>query len=374
MRPSQRIPRMLLLAAGLLTLFASGWTGLARIGWDLPVPASWVAFHGALMVAGFLGTLIGLERAVALGPRLGYAAPVLCASGSLLVLGGPDVEAGIVLLLLGGAGLVVLVGLLARRHLTAGALLQVVAALLLVGGNLVLLLREDAVLATPWWLGFLVLTVTAERLDLSRVRRSSDLADAAFAGGLVLVLGGVLGTLGDRGTGMALVGLGYLVLAIGLGIRDVARRTVRTPGLPRFMAAGLLAAYAWLGFAGLAWTRVVPLPEAYAWDAALHAVTLGFTFSMIFAHAPMIFPAVLGAELTFSRSLYLPLALLQASLLVRVAGDLTEDTGLRRVGAFVSGLAIFVFFPLVLRGGRSRPGSSGPSADGERMESLVGCP
>ncbi|MBG0830117.1 hypothetical protein HS041_20330 [Planomonospora sp. ID67723] len=41
--------------------------------------------HGPLMALGFLGTLLCLERAVALRRRWGYAAPVLSALGALFL-------------------------------------------------------------------------------------------------------------------------------------------------------------------------------------------------------------------------------------------------------------------------------------------------
>ena len=60
-----------LLLIALLTLLAATWAGLLRIGWLLPAPGSLAASHGPLMVSGFLGTLIGLERAVALAAWAG---------------------------------------------------------------------------------------------------------------------------------------------------------------------------------------------------------------------------------------------------------------------------------------------------------------
>ena len=43
------------------------WAGLLRMGWVWPpLRPTLAALHGPLMVSGFLGTLIGLERAVAM--------------------------------------------------------------------------------------------------------------------------------------------------------------------------------------------------------------------------------------------------------------------------------------------------------------------
>ena len=77
----------MLLAA--LALLAGLWAGLIRLGWQLP--PLWLrlpAQHGPLMVSGFLGTLISLERAVALsqnqdGRRLYYLSPLLAGIGAV---------------------------------------------------------------------------------------------------------------------------------------------------------------------------------------------------------------------------------------------------------------------------------------------------
>lgn len=57
--------RFPLMGLGMLALLAALWAGLVRLGWGLPPlrPTLPIA-HGPLMVSGFLGTLISLERAV----------------------------------------------------------------------------------------------------------------------------------------------------------------------------------------------------------------------------------------------------------------------------------------------------------------------
>src|SRR6186713_1561902 len=74
---------LLLLAATCLVAGVAG--GLARLGFGVPVPSA-AAFHGAIMTSGFLGTVISLERAVALGSRWAYAAPLAAALGTILPL------------------------------------------------------------------------------------------------------------------------------------------------------------------------------------------------------------------------------------------------------------------------------------------------
>ncbi|MEW6566565.1 MAG: hypothetical protein AB1449_00065 [Chloroflexota bacterium] len=88
---SVRPGRTLLLAVALMALLVGMWVGLMRLGWGVP---GWSAqlplAHGPLMVSGFLGTLIGLERGVALRQRWMYLAPGLTGIGGLaLIAGGP---------------------------------------------------------------------------------------------------------------------------------------------------------------------------------------------------------------------------------------------------------------------------------------------
>jgi hypothetical protein len=75
--------RFVLLAFGAVSLMAGLWAGAARLGLDLPalneeLPSN----HGPMMVVGFLATLIGLERAVALDRLWPYGAAWFAASAS----------------------------------------------------------------------------------------------------------------------------------------------------------------------------------------------------------------------------------------------------------------------------------------------------
>jgi hypothetical protein len=155
----------------------------------------------------------------------------------------------------------------------------------------------------PWWIAFFALTIGGERLELSRYLKRGALARNAF---IVLAAALLAAPLLPRVLGVVLV-----LLALWLFAYDLARVTVRQSGLPRYIAVCLLSGYAWLAFGGAL------LAAAVAYDAALHAIFVGFVFSMVFGHAPVILPAVLRVKLPYHPVLYLPLALLHASLLVR---------------------------------------------------------
>ena len=82
---SHRVPVLALAAASLLGGLAGG---LARLGTGSPSPDGAAAGHGVLMTLGFLGTLIALERAVALRRAWGYLAPILSGVGGLAIIVG----------------------------------------------------------------------------------------------------------------------------------------------------------------------------------------------------------------------------------------------------------------------------------------------
>lgn len=57
------------------------------------------------------------------------------------------------------------------------------------------------------------------------------------------------------------------------------------------------------------------------YDAAVHAVFIGFTLSMIFAHAPVILPAVVHRALPYHSVLYVPVSAVHLGLIVRIVSD-----------------------------------------------------
>ncbi|MFZ2618587.1 MAG: hypothetical protein WA077_21585, partial [Anaerolineae bacterium] len=136
-----------------------------------------------------------------------------------------------------------------------------------------------------------------------------------------------------------LCGLGAWLLRF-----DIARRTIRKQGLAQFIAACLLPGYLWLMLAGGAWAvwgeRFLAGPP---YDAMLHMILLGFVFSMIFGHGPIILPAVLRIEMPFRPAFFAHLLLLHLSLLLRVTGDLAPQQALRAWGGMFNVIAILLF-------------------------------
>jgi hypothetical protein len=244
----RRVP---LLAIGMLSMACGAWLGLVRVGWNLPLPwPDQLVAHGPLMVCGFPGTLISLERAVALGTRWGYAAPVLVAIGAV-TLDLPLGPFGPMLIAAGGGVLVVIFVVLLRRERSLFMLTMALGAVAWLVGNGLWLGGFAIFRVVWWWLAFLVLTIAGERLELNRVLRPTPAIRAAFASAMTLLALGVVVSGRWPELGVRVAGAGLLALTIWLVRHDVARRTVRQQGVTRYMAVGLLTGYAWLGFGGL---------------------------------------------------------------------------------------------------------------------------
>ena len=83
---------------------------------------------------------------------------------------------------------------------------------------------------------------------------------------------------------------------------------------------------------------------------------------MLFAHAPIIFPAVLGNPVVYSPFFYVFLITLQISLVGRVLADLTGLWQLRLWFGLLNGIALTLFIGtmmiMVVRGLKVEGGSS----------------
>src|SRR5450755_2135109 len=86
LKPVQRLP---LLVLGFIALFVGAGAGLARLGWPMPaLAAGAAASHGPLMICGFFGVVISLERAVAIGRYWAYLGPLFGGVGCVAAIAG----------------------------------------------------------------------------------------------------------------------------------------------------------------------------------------------------------------------------------------------------------------------------------------------
>lgn len=334
-----------MLALAAVGLFTGLWGGLLRIGLSLPDGDGTIAeLHGPLMALGFLGTLIALERAVALGRAWAYVAPVAAGVGVIVALASPAGSLGWALLTLAGVVLVAAHVYVDRIQRSAHNAVMGLGAVYWCVATIAWLAGAQIAEITYLLAGFLVLTIVGERLELSRATNVSSPARLTLLAASGVMVAGLAITLTDQTLGVRVAGLGLLAQALWLARFDIARRTVRMQGLTKYMAAGLLAGYFWLVLAGTLWLATGAGGGPYVRDASLHAVFLGFVMSMVFAHAPIILPSVLRVALPFHRRYYVHLWLLHGSLALRMAsGIVVSNNDLWQVGGVLNEVAIVLF-------------------------------
>lgn len=339
--PSGRLPMLVL---GMLSLLGGVLAGLARLGLTVPdIAAAQATGHGVLMVGAFFGTVISLERAVAIGRGWAYAAPACAGLGGVLLLAGAPALTIQVLLSVSALILTFACIQVIARQQALFTIMLGIGALCLLAGNALWLAGANIHALTPWWLAFLVLTIAGERLELTRFLPVRPAAPPLFVAAAAIVLAGAIMTLWHQDVGLRVFATGLLGLALWLLRYDIARHNARQRGLARFIAICLLSGYAWLAFGAALGLAGAYAPGHELRDAAIHMIALGFVFAMVFGHAPIIFPAVMRVKIPYHPFFYLPLLVLHGSLMLRVVGVLSEQFSLRQHGAIANALALAVF-------------------------------
>ena len=173
------------------------------------------------------------------------------------------------------------------------------------------------------------------------VRRAATAVGLALFLWLILVYFGDLGLMGTA----AVVGLNVqqllaLALVNPLQVFKIAAVLNLRDNLEILGPAGI---YAFRTYGGALWLIYGGAPAGPVYDAILHAIFLGFVFAMIFGHAPLIFPSVLGRPMAYLPAFYGPLVVLHASLILRIASDLLNIVPLRQWGSLLNGVALLLF-------------------------------
>ncbi len=346
------VPFILLGAASLLLAL---WAGLARIPFVLPVGMELSMLHGPLMVGGFLGTVIAVERASAIGKTWAWVGPALTGLGTIAMLSHlakgdlPGAyKTGAMLFSLGGVFYAAVFGLIIKRQPTLFNWVMGLGALFFVAGNAMLSFGHPVYQVVPLWGAYLVLTITGERLELNRMLAPKPGDKVLFFVALLLCVAGVITGLFIPVLGSRLWGVGLMVMAGWLLWRDIARKVIKIPGVTRFTAISLLSGYVWLFLSGGLNMGFPAQVAGFAYDGVWHALFVGFVMTMIFGHAPIIVPALTGMLVRWRPTFYVPLVLLHISLLMRMHGDMSGTVLMRRLGGAVNVVAILLFLVLLV--------------------------
>lgn len=332
------LPAILLAASGLITGI---WTGWIRMGWDFPIGPlnNGLLHHGSLMIGGLLGTVILLERVTVVHKKWLIALPVINGlSVPAFLLHYPEVA--FICLGIGGLGLTGLFIYFCEKYKNWDQYLLLVGALCYLIGTVLLGRMHLYVVVFPWWMAFLLWTIAGERMELSRFLMVRPWQRMLLIAALTIFLIGCGWPY--HGGGSVLMGLGLAGTGAWLLRFDMARKSIRKPGAFRFTGTALLIGYGWLLVA--ASLMVLAQNDMLWYDAVLHSFFIGFVFSMVFAHGPIIFPALIGKPgRPHHPLLWFWLFLLHAGLIIRVLADLITSFGLRQCGGLLNGIAIVGF-------------------------------
>jgi hypothetical protein len=111
-------------------------------------------------------------------------------------------------------------------------------------GDVLLLNRQFYPMAFPWWMAFLLLTITAERLELSKFLPVTNLHKAILVALLSLFVLGLVFSF--HGAGNILSGTAAIGVSLWMLRHDVIGIGLRKEGLVRFSAVALVVANGWL--------------------------------------------------------------------------------------------------------------------------------
>lgn len=313
--------------------------GYNRLGWN-GLPTGLAGEHGAIMVGSFLGTLILLERAVVAKNKWFLLAPILNGLSLPLFLLGHS-NAALLALVAGSMGLCYIYLDIIHRYRELYYYVMLVGAVCWLIGNILAWKYHFYLQALPWWISFLLLTITGERLELSRF-----LPIKKWQKGFLLVLLAVFVVASGsfyHGWGQAVAGISLLLVAAWLLKYDMVRKNLRKTGLHHFSALMLGIGYVWLAIAGICMLLSTFTPIGY--DVLVHTFFIGFTFSMIFAHGPVILPGIAKLPFhPFSPGLYAWGFLLHISLLLRLCGSFYGFYPLKFWGGILNGVFIVAYF------------------------------
>ena len=336
--------------SAVLTLLFALWGGLVRLQWPFPIPqADWISFHGPLMVSGFFGTVISMARANILRSKLNLPAPLTmwvplaAALGAwTFLVGGPE-RWGEVLFLAASLGyLAVCVGYF-RLQPALFAGLALMGGMAWAFGNTLWFLGRPIPRVAAGWQVFFVLTILAERLEIVHWRESGPALIPPFLLAL-LMLGGSFLTAQDPALGVRIVSAGFLTAGLFHLAIDAWPHVEKAEGWRWFSRLCLFSGYGWMVAGGWIGLTAAPVDSGLPYDAYLHAIFLGMVFTMVFNHAPLLLPRVLKSPVPFHPFFYFHWALLQGSLILRLAGDGLADPDWRRWGALLNAVAVLLFF------------------------------
>ncbi len=332
-----------LLPLVLLSLVLGIFGGWLRLGSVFIPIAESGSYHGLIMTGGFLGTLISIERAMVMDKKIWLIIPLLTGSSVFAFLLG-YADLGLILLMVGSLGLGLIMHLQTLKHPKFHTALLYGGAVSWFIGNFIAWQTGLIATGSTWWIGFLLFTIVGERLELSQFLPVPSWSRNALKSLLALFTLGLI--IPFHSWGNEIMGLSALLISAWLLFFDMAKVASKKSGQFRYIGIGLRVGYVWLGIHGL--ILLVMESHALYYDLMLHTFFLGFTFSMIWAHAPIIFPTIFGIrETPFHPILWVTWVGFQVTLAARIGMSLLGQFELRKIFGVTNSYLILLQFVLM---------------------------
>ncbi|MEQ8684284.1 MAG: hypothetical protein RIE86_03285 [Imperialibacter sp.] len=325
-------------ALALVGLLSGVWAGLIRIGFDLP-PVDLATLHGPLMVGGFVGTLIGVERSILSSNGKWWLIPALSGAAIIAWLAGFHQVAPY--FLIAASALLVLLQaiLLLSSSPTWVTFVQFCGAICFAGGNIRLLFNPLMPAIVPFWMGFVLCFILATRLSENPAK--NVLMGSLIKVGLVVFLVSLI--VPFHLGGYYLTGGGLVAIALGMIYIEVQTDQGIGWSYEKYSFTAIMLGWFWLLTSGIGimlWKEHI-----YGYDATTHSFFVGFLFSMVFIHALAKASYLAGlSKPPFHPVLFTWLILLSVSLLLRVfAADILHIISLKKWSGLLNGISIFGF-------------------------------
>ncbi len=336
--------RALSIISAAFALFVGLVLGLIRTGWSLSL-FELTGFHSLVMTSCFLGTLILIERVAALNRPILYIIPSANIF-SLFFVFQSNLEAVLLVVLFCSLALTGINIYLMKTHRNGHYWMMAIGSACWAGGTAMTWVASNFLVAIPFWMVFLLLTIVSERVDMTQFLPIA-IAHKAIVYLLSFFAVVALFLPFHHSVGSTLLSLSIGGIALWLLRFDPVVLNLKKTGLKKYVAVGLVVGYVWLLLAAVFMGWGAELPGAL--DIGVHTFFIGFVMMMVFAHGPIVFPSIIGRQSKpFHKMLYLPYILINVSLLWRVLSNVLVWGYSKQWASMFNSLSILVFAILML--------------------------
>ena len=322
-----------------LSLITSIFSGWQRIGWNIDL-SNVVSQHGTLMASVFFGTLLMLEKCLAMPSRYYLLIPFVNGISILFLYFG-NVHLALSLTTLASAAMCGVAFEMKRIAKQKLYWLFIVGFFCLFAGNIFLLFTGLFQASAVLWMSFILFIIVGERLELTRFLAVTVAQKNLLWIALSLVL---IGVGPYHFYGNYIFGIGIICVSLWLLKFDIAFKNLKQKGQPHYSALTIIIGYFWLIVSAF-YIITADTYNHFDYDALLHSFFLGFAFSMIFAHVPIIFPSLFKLKIKIYHPVYyVIITLMNLSVAARIIGDQLQSDELRKWAGLTNGLVILLFF------------------------------